>query len=104
LYVVGISWYTTTRHPKETKITGGDIYRGHLVFLSSLSFSTTTGAAGILNHNSLNLLVHLSVLALRGGDLFVNASRNINKISTLVGTMARHRAISTNARIALSVA
>jgi hypothetical protein len=81
----------------------GYIYRGHLVFLSSLSF-TTTGAAGILNHTSLNLLVHLSVLALRGGDLFVNASRNINKISTLVGTMARLRAISTNAIIVLSVA
>jgi hypothetical protein len=103
LYIVGISWYTTTRQPKETDYRGY-IYSGHLVFLSSLSFSTTTGAAGILNHTSLNLLVHLSVLALRGGDLFVNASRNINKISTLVGTMARLRAISTNAIIVLSVA
>jgi hypothetical protein len=84
------------------KITGGYIYSYHLVFLSSLS-STTPGAAGMLNHHSLNLLVHLSVLALRSGDLFVNASRNINR-RTLVGTMARLRAISTNARIALSVA
>jgi hypothetical protein len=85
------------------KITGGYIYSCHLVFLSSLSFSTTPGAAGMLNHHSLNLLVHLSVLALRSGDLFVDASRNINR-RTLVGTMARLRAISTNVRIALSVA
>lgn len=76
----------------------------HLVFLSSFSFSTTTGAAGMLNHHSLNLLVHLSVLALRSGELFVDTSRNTSSRSTFVGTMARLRAISTNARIALSVA
>lgn len=76
----------------------------HLVFLSSFSFSTTTGAAGMLNHHSLNLLVHLSVLALRSGELFVDTSRNTSSRSTFVGTMARLRAINTNARIALSVA
>ena len=58
----------------------------------------------MLNHNSLNLLVHLSVLALRSGDWFVDTSRNNTSSKTLVGTMARLRAISTNARIALSVA
>ena len=80
------------------------LHRYHLVFLSSVSFSTTTGAAGMLNHHSLNLLVHRSVLALRGGELLVHTSRNISSISTLVGTMARLKAIITNATIALSVA
>jgi hypothetical protein len=58
----------------------------------------------MLNHHSLNLLVHRSVLALRGGELLVHTSRNISSISTLVGTMARLKAISTDATIALSVA
>lgn len=58
----------------------------------------------MLNHHSLNLLVHLSVLALLTGELFVKTSRNIARISNLVGRKARLRAIANSARIALSVA
>lgn len=58
----------------------------------------------MLNHHSLNLLVHLSVLALLSGEWFVNTSRNIARISNLVGSKARTRAINNSARIDLSVA
>jgi len=106
VFVQSGHWLITSRNASAKQGTRlrWILHRYHLVFLSSVSFSTTTGAAGMLNHHSLNLLVHRSVLALRGGELLVHTSRNISSISTLVGTMARLRAISTNATIALSVA
>lgn len=58
----------------------------------------------MLNHNSLSLRVHLSVLALLGGEYRVNISRNVISTMSRVGTKAKHIAIPTNASIALSVA
>lgn len=76
----------------------------HLFFLSSFSLSSTTGAAGMLNHHSLILLVHLSVLGLLGGEFLVNNSRNKSRSTSLVGRSAIPKAIKTSASIALSVA
>ena len=106
VFVQSGHWLITSRNASAKQGTRlrWILHRYHLVFLSSVSFPTTTGAAGMLNHHSLNLLVHRSVLALRGGELLVHTSRNISSISTLVGTMARLKAIITNATIALSVA
>jgi hypothetical protein len=73
-------------------------------FLSSLSLSTMTGAAGILNHDSLSLRVHFSVLGLLSGEYLVNISKNVISIITRVGIKAKHIAIPTNATIVLSVA
>jgi hypothetical protein len=73
-------------------------------FLSSFSLSTTTGAAGILNHNSLSLRVHFSVLGFLSGEYRVNISKNVISIINRVGNKAKHIAIPTNASIVLSVA
>lgn len=108
----GIYFYTHTQilTGKKEKVTVQRTWRynlqkDHLLFLSSLfSRSSTTGAAGTLNHHSLNLLVHLSVLGLLRGEYLVNISRSIRRNSHLMGSKAVIRAIRTSTRIALSVA
>ena len=81
--------------------------RGHhyFFFLSSFSLSRTTGAAGMLNHHSLNLLVHLSVLAFLGREYLVNVSKKISSVIYLLGTnatiKATHRRANANFSLAL---
>lgn len=78
--------------------------RSYLLFLSSLAVSRTTGAAGMLNHHSLNLLDHLSVLALLGAEYLVNTSKNIRRMIYFKGRKARIKAARTSATATLSVA
>lgn len=51
----------------------------------------------MLNHHSRNLLIHLSVLAFRGGEYLVNVSKNISAAMCLQGTKTRMNA--TNKRV-----
>lgn len=76
----------------------------HIHIFSTLSLSRTTGAAGMLNHHSLHLLAHLSVLALLGGECLVNISRNITKSISLAGKMATVNAIKTSVSTAVLAA
>jgi hypothetical protein len=46
----------------------------------------------MLNHHSLSLLVHLSVLAVLGGEYLVNVSKKVNRIMYLLGMKARIKA------------
>lgn len=48
----------------------------------------------MLNHHSLTLLVHLSVLAILGGEYLVNASKNTTRNMYFVGRKARVKAIT----------
>ncbi|KAL0423772.1 UNVERIFIED_CONTAM: hypothetical protein Sradi_0912000 [Sesamum radiatum] len=63
-----------------------------------------TGAAGMLNHQSLNLLIHLSVLALLCGEYLVNVSKKASRTMYLRGTKARSKARAKSATANLSVA
>uniref|UniRef100_M1A4N0 Uncharacterized protein n=1 Tax=Solanum tuberosum TaxID=4113 RepID=M1A4N0_SOLTU len=76
----------------------------HLFFLSSLAFSRTTGAAGILNHHSLSLLDHFSVLAFRIGEYLVKSSRKVRRIMYLKGKNARTSAETKKTPTNFSVA
>lgn len=51
----------------------------------------------MLNHHSLNLLVHFSVLALRRGEFLVKISRNAIKARYFPGTNARTKPMATRA-------
>lgn len=53
----------------------------------------------MLNHHSLNLLIHLSVLALLGGEYLVNASKNTISMEYFAGKNIIRRA-ETNRPIA----
>lgn len=48
----------------------------------------------MLNHHSLTLLLHLSVLGLLGGEYLVNPSKNTTKSMYFVGKKARVKAIT----------
>lgn len=76
----------------------------HLFFLSSLAFSRTTGAAGILNHHSLSLLDHFSVLAFRIGEYLVKSSRKVRRIMYFKGKNARTSAETKKTPTNFSVA
>lgn len=80
------------------------IHMYHLLFLSSFSLSRTTGAAGMLNHHSLSLLIHLSVLAFLKGEYLVNASKKISKNMYLPGNKARIKAETRRITANFSVA
>lgn len=58
----------------------------------------------MLTHHSLNLLVHLSVLAFLGGEFLVNISKNIRRMTNFTGRMARTKATRTSATTSVSVA
>lgn len=58
----------------------------------------------MLNHHSRNLLIHLSVLALLIGEYLVNISKNINRITYLLGMKARVKAVTTRATTNFSLA
>lgn len=51
----------------------------------------------MLNHHSLSLLIHLSVLVLLRGEYLVNASRKVNITKNLRGTKATTPAMSKRA-------
>lgn len=48
----------------------------------------------MLNHHSLTLLVHLSVLGFLGGEYLVNPSKNTIRTMYFVGKKARVKAIT----------
>lgn len=77
---------------------------GIYFFFSSLSISRITGAAGIPNHHSRSLLIHLSVLAFLGGEYLVNISKNVNRTKYLPGMKARITAVITRAMANFSLA
>lgn len=58
----------------------------------------------MLNHHSLNLLVHFSVLALLRGEYLVNASKNAIRIMYLPGTNAINKATAKRATANFSLA
>lgn len=76
----------------------------HFLFLSSFSLSRITGAAGMLNHHSLNLLVHLSVLAFLGGEYLVKVSKNTSATMYLQGTKTRINAVNKRVTATFSLA
>lgn len=79
-------------------------YSHHRFFLSSLIRLRITGAAGMLNHQSLNLLIHLSVLDLLTGEYLVNVSKKASRKICLTGNKARSNARTKSATANLSVA
>lgn len=58
----------------------------------------------MLNHHSLSLLAHLSVLAFLGGEYLVNVSKKVNRIMYLLGMKARieaaHKRVNANFSVA----
>ena len=58
----------------------------------------------MLNHHSLNLLVHLSVLAFLGGEYLVNISKKTSRTKYLHGKRARAKAADRKAKANFSVA
>lgn len=58
----------------------------------------------MLNHHSLDLLVHVSVLGFLGGEYLVNTSKNIKRPTYFKGRKARIKATRTSASATLSVA
>lgn len=60
----------------------------------------------MLNHHSLNLLIHLSVFAFLGGEYLVNNSKNVIRTINFTGTKARTKAVtkSTVANFSLACA
>lgn len=89
------SW--NTKHEQKS-------YLHHRFFLSSLTRLRITGAAGMLNHQSLNLLIHLSVLDLLTGEYLVNVSKKASRKIYLTGNRARSNARTKSATANLSVA
>ena len=51
----------------------------------------------MLNHHSFNLLIHLSVFDLLGGEYRVNVSKKVSIAKNLIGTKARTAAMSKRA-------
>lgn len=80
------------------------ILQHHFFFLSSFSLSSITGAAGMLNHHSRNLLIHLSVLVFLIGEYRVNVSKKINTTTYLLGRKARVKAMTKRAAANFSLA
>ena len=58
----------------------------------------------MLNHHSLNLLAHLSVLAFRRGEYLVKSSRKASNTIYLAGKSASSRAMTTRAPANFSLA
>lgn len=76
----------------------------HLFFLSSLCLSIITGAAGMLNHHSLNLRVHLSVFDFLRGEYLVKSSKKTSMIIYRDGKNAKSNAMTRRALANFSVA
>lgn len=79
----------------------------YFLFLSSLPLSSKTGAAGMLNHHSLNRRIHLSVCALRGGEYIVNSPTKTSNMMYLKGkknsTNAVTRKLTANFSLAWKI-
>lgn len=58
----------------------------------------------MLNHHSLDLRIHLSVLALLRGEYIVNRSRKTSRIMYLLGKKARTNAVTKRAMANFSLA
>ncbi|MFS7962086.1 hypothetical protein Hanom_Chr08g00722501 [Helianthus anomalus] len=86
------------------KQTNTDYHITHFFFFSSLTFSSTTGAAGMLNHHSLSLRFNLSVLDLLIGEYLVHSSNKTAIITYLIGTTATNTAVITSATANRSLA
>lgn len=76
----------------------------YFFFLSSLPLSSKTGAAGMLNHHSLNRRIHLSVCALRGGEYIVNRPTKASNRMYLKGKKNRTNAVTTRLTANFSLA
>jgi len=58
----------------------------------------------MLNHHSLNLLIHLSVLAFLKGEYLVKVSMKIRRTTYLLGMKARIKAVIKRATANFSLA
>ena len=58
----------------------------------------------MLNHHSLNLLIHLSVIAFLGGEYLVKVSKKTIRTMNLLGRKARIKAETKRATANLSLA
>lgn len=91
-----------THYNKFHTITTSNTYITFSFF--PLSLSSATGAAGMLNHHSLNLLIHLSVIAFLGGEYLVKVSKKTRRTMNLLGRKARIKAVTKRATANLSLA
>lgn len=104
-YTFNISMYKTkTALNKNICTTDYTMHQYYFLFFSSLSLSSVTGAAGMLNHHSFNLLVNLSVLAFLGGEYLVNISKKSSRTMHLVGKKAKIKAVDRRPKANFSVA